>query len=155
MTAPVQPCAGGAAELRPARGLHRALLPVGLMTAAGVGALAVQAVFDPFRQDVPLCLFSRLTGLQCPGCGATRAVHALLDGDVLLALHNNLVVMIAIPFVIAAMLVWTVRRVQGRPFDPVPPKQLTLTLIALVIAFGVLRNFPMFSFLAPTSLIGA
>lgn len=29
----------------------------------------------------PGCSFRRLTGLSCPGCGGTRAVHALLHGD--------------------------------------------------------------------------
>lgn len=155
MTVPARSLARPAAATRPPRGLHRALLPVGIICAAGVGALGVQQVFDPFRQDVPLCLFSRLTGIQCPGCGATRAVHALLDGDLLLALHNNLVVTLALPVVAAAMILWTIRRVQGRPFDPVPPRPVVFALFALVVLFGVLRNLPMFSFIAPTSLVGA
>lgn len=27
------------------------------------------------------CVFNRITGLACPGCGATRAIRALLRGD--------------------------------------------------------------------------
>lgn len=29
----------------------------------------------------PGCLFHRITGLSCPGCGGTRAMQALLRGD--------------------------------------------------------------------------
>lgn len=32
---------------------------------------------------VPPCLFHAMTGFYCPGCGGTRAVMALLRGDVL------------------------------------------------------------------------
>ena len=30
---------------------------------------------------VPPCLFYRVSGLYCPGCGGTRAIRALLEGD--------------------------------------------------------------------------
>ena len=30
----------------------------------------------------PQCVFKQATGLDCPGCGTTRALHALLHGRV-------------------------------------------------------------------------
>ena len=32
---------------------------------------------------VPPCLFYRVSGLYCPGCGGTRAIRALLEGDLI------------------------------------------------------------------------
>lgn len=32
---------------------------------------------------IPPCLFHQVSGLYCPGCGGTRAVHALLEGDLI------------------------------------------------------------------------
>lgn len=38
---------------------------------------------------LPPCLFHTLTGFSCPGCGCTRAVLALLRGDLLQSLRFN------------------------------------------------------------------
>lgn len=35
---------------------------------------------------LPPCMFHMMTGLYCPGCGGTRAVYALLRGDILTSL---------------------------------------------------------------------
>lgn len=41
-----------------------------------------------------VCSFNLLTGYYCCGCGNTRSVNALLHGNIMLSLRNN----IAIPF---------------------------------------------------------
>jgi hypothetical protein len=46
----------------------------------------------------PQCVFRQVTGLECPGCGTTRALHALLHGRVGEAFRFN-------PFLFAVMLV--------------------------------------------------
>lgn len=38
----------------------------------------------------PGCLFHRVTGLCCPGCGGTRALQAFLRGDWAAAWHYNM-----------------------------------------------------------------
>jgi hypothetical protein len=44
--------------------------------------LAVGALVNPQRPvPIDLCLLKRLTGLDCPTCGLTRAVCSLLQGD--------------------------------------------------------------------------
>lgn len=40
-------------------------------------------------QFLPPCMFHSLTGFSCPGCGCTRAITALLQGDIFLSLRNN------------------------------------------------------------------
>ena len=39
----------------------------------------------------PVCPFYRYTGWYCPACGNTRSVQSLLRGDLLSALHYNIV----------------------------------------------------------------
>lgn len=34
------------------------------------------------------CMFNKITGLCCPGCGGTRALRALLQGNILRSLYD-------------------------------------------------------------------
>lgn len=138
----------------PSGGPRRALLPLAIGGAGLALALGVQLVFDPFRTHIPLCLLNHLTGLECPGCGAIRAVHALLAGDPLLALRNNALVTVAIPLVGLGLLAWAARRVRGKLTDLLPSRTVLLVLVAIAVLYAVLRNLPMFWFLAPISYVG-
>jgi hypothetical protein len=58
---------------------HHALHVRVARAATLVFALAASAIVL-LRNGVP-CLFARATHLPCPGCGSTRGVRALMDGD--------------------------------------------------------------------------
>lgn len=47
------------------------------------------------------CPFLAVTGHYCPGCGGTRALLALLQGDVAGALHNNALALTLFPLALA------------------------------------------------------
>ena len=42
------------------------------------------------------CLFQELTGLYCPGCGGTRAVKALLKGEILTSIIYHPIILYTI-----------------------------------------------------------
>lgn len=120
-------------------------LPIGLTSAA----VAVLAVRDPHREgSYGVCPLLALTGLFCPFCGGLRAVHDLTTGDLTAALSDNVMVVLALPFVVLAVVVARLRRRQGR--KPVsPPSWAAFVSVAVIVAFGVVRNLPFGSGLAP------
>ena len=69
--------------------------PLMALAAGGAGA-AVLMFVDPNKPGnlLPKCPFNWLTGLNCPACGVTRMVHALLHGDVVAAFHFNAVMLV-------------------------------------------------------------
>ena len=44
-----------------------------------------------FMFSLPPCPFYTIYNLYCPACGNTRSVNALLQGDILLSLHYNII----------------------------------------------------------------
>ena len=54
-----------------------------------VGAWVVYTFPPTAHRWYPRCVFHELTGLDCPGCGGTRALYQLLHGNVAAAWHLN------------------------------------------------------------------
>ncbi len=116
-------------------------------------AIGVLYWFDPVGAIwFPKCPFHLLTGWHCPGCGSTRAVHALLHGDLAGALAYNALLVCAVPLLLAVSIGhvvshgyrlthWTTR---------MSPRWIWL-VVGILTVFTVLRNIPFspFSLLAP------
>ena len=61
-----------------------------ILAVMAAGIAAAVFFFNPaLHRFYPVCQFHRLTGLNCPGCGATRALYALLHGQLSTALRDN------------------------------------------------------------------
>ena len=103
---------------------------------------------------LPSCSLNSLTGLHCPGCGNTRAAHAILHGNLGEAVQQNIVFVIAVPFLGLGMLRLWMDWVYPGVWKPLPFRWrwgYSLVIIGFVVAFGILRNVPQFpySWLAP------
>ncbi len=113
------------------------------LVAAGAAGCAYIAIADPNKGTswYPQCPFKAITGLDCPGCGVTRALHALLTGHPGRALDHNALVAVAVVIGLVWFGVSKVRERTGRP--PLKVKHTTAWAIAagvVVVAFWVLRN---------------
>src|SRR4051794_18522002 len=81
-----------------ADGASRRPLLLLALVAGAAAALAVLYRFDPATAGFfPPCPFRLLTGLRCPGCGSTRALHQLLHGQVGAALALNPLLPLSLP----------------------------------------------------------
>jgi len=88
--------------------LRRLRAPLGVLALGGAGAVLLLFV-DPNKPGnlLPKCPFNWLTGLNCPGCGATRMVHALLHGDIAAAWHfNAFLLAVGVPFFVWVFARW-------------------------------------------------
>jgi hypothetical protein len=119
-------------------------------------ALIVLFSFSPEEFDIyPKCMFHLLTGLHCPGCGATRACFALLHGQWDQAIAFNAYFVLSLPW-----LTWTGARIAASLMFDVPFRQGrlgTALWIAWAIGFavfGILRNIDVgpLALLAPHKL---
>jgi hypothetical protein len=102
-------------------------------------------VVNPNTTHLPLCPLHAMTGLWCPLCGSTRAGYAMLHGQFGVALHDNALVVLGLPVL---LLLW-LRRTAGGGTGRLVPAWLFWPSLAVAIAFGVLRNLPSGSWLAP------
>jgi len=97
----------------------------------------------------PVCQFHRLTGLNCPGCGMTRALYALLHGDLPTAFRDNALLVLAIPAALVRGLWLAAQKSRGRPAVNFLPGKYFWLLLLIALAFTILRNLPAFAFLSP------
>jgi hypothetical protein len=117
-------------------------------TAIGVGATVF--FFNPSTHGFyPVCLFHSLTGLNCPGCGTTRALYALLHGNFRLALKDNALFVLAL----AALAVWGAKlvwqKINNKPVTFNVPQKFLWTFLVLMTVFAMVRNLPGFEWLSP------
>lgn len=97
------------------------------------------------------CPFYAITHFYCPGCGITRMFVYLLKFDFINAFRSNMLVFLCIPLLILYF-IFEIREIYKNKKNPMKDKNFNkywYTLIVISILFGILRNIPMFSFLAP------
>ncbi len=68
---------------------------------AAVAIMLFYGLNDPATTPSPKCLLKTVTGYDCPGCGAQRALHALLHGRIADAWHFNPALFFLVPLAIA------------------------------------------------------
>lgn len=84
----------------------------GVLAVVGLLAGAGMAVFG--LPPVPLHSPLRLVGMVCPLCGATRAVQALMRGDLATAWSYNPIAFIVVPVAVLLLIRWVIGLAVGR-----------------------------------------
>jgi hypothetical protein len=118
--------------------LLQAAAPITLLVLASVLLLH----FSPEQYSLyPQCPIYYYFGILCPGCGTTRAIAALLHGNVNQALRLNPLTTLMLPIAIGYGSICYLRMITRWPFRwPQPhPWAINLTL-AVAIVFTIARN---------------
>lgn len=125
----------------------------------GLGLSAFALSFIDFSQwgIAPRCLFYEATGLHCPGCGTSRSLHSLADGD----WQGFIAFQPLLPLFFLAITYHLVfaggifkRFLKGRKSLLYHPR-IGVVIALLVLSYWVLRNLPFepFELLAPGGLL--
>lgn len=127
--------------------LSRPLRAALIWATLAVGA-AYLYIFEPGKSGFfPGCPFRALTGFTCPGCGGTRGLHCLLHGDVVGAFEFNPLLIVSLPFLLYALVRYTVAALRGQPikWNQLNAKYIWV-LLAAILSFWVFRNTPFYPF---------
>lgn len=96
------------------------------------------------------CMIYKTTGLVCPGCGVTRMIFAILQGDIKQAFHYNPALFILSPLLAIILIYQSVQYIRMGQIRISNKLNIFLIVIVLfLIIFGILRNIPSFYFLRP------
>ena len=116
-----------------------------------LGAWLLRASEPRGQAFFPKCQFHGLTGMQCPGCGSTRAMHHLLNGRIVDALRSNAMLVGVLPVAAVVVVGGSRRWWRGGEFLPFIGGRLVWWALGLMLAFFLVRNLPVrpFTFLNP------
>ncbi|MBN1891746.1 MAG: DUF2752 domain-containing protein [Clostridiales bacterium] len=133
--------------------MKKRLIKSSLFSLPLIGFAAFYAVlWDATGSGLP-CVWHLLTGWYCPSCGTGRMFMSLLRLDLYQAFRYNPFIFIMLPFLFAMFLRYEIAYLKAKniPFSRIEYIFLAVFVTALIL-FGILRNIPQFSFLAPTTV---
>jgi Protein of unknown function (DUF2752) len=101
-------------------------------------------LFPPARYSFyPPCPVHLYLGIVCPGCGATRALAALLQGHLSEALRLNALFVLLLPAVATIAAMSYRRALRPETFQwPQPPAPALYATLAIAALFTIARNLP-------------
>jgi hypothetical protein len=118
---------------------RRALIAAVLALALGIAGWTVWSAEPSGQFFYPRCQFHALTGLQCPGCGATRSVHHLVHGEIGPAIRSNAVLVL---FFVPLLGFWGWQGMASRRASYSFNGRWAAGVLALLLVFFVVRNLP-------------
>ncbi|HCQ38607.1 MAG TPA: DUF2752 domain-containing protein [Verrucomicrobiales bacterium] len=148
-------------------GAHRAWGPIRSLVRArlilvlGLVVVGLLGVFHLKENDpetdgtfLPPCSFHEVTGLHCPGCGGTRAGHALANFRLGDAFKKNALLVVLLPFLVVGIGLEGAAWLKGPTYRGPRvrlPGGLAWWLLGGILGFWILRNVPLWPFelLAP------
>jgi len=122
--------------------IHRRKLIANALLASALLTCALLLLYPPTQTSLyPACPIRSLFGIDCPGCGATRALAALLRGHPREALRLNTFFVLLLPFALAGAIETYRRAIRSDSFRwPNLPAPAIYATLAATAVFTIARN---------------
>ena len=122
--------------------LSRRRCAANALLAAVLLLCAALLFYPPVRTSLyPACPIHEYFGIDCPGCGATRALAALLRGHIAEALRLNALFVLLLPAALVGAIVSYRRALRPGIFRwPQPPAPAIYATLAAALIFTIARN---------------
>lgn len=112
---------------------------LGILLAAGV----LYAIWCNLTGLGIPCIFNLILGIKCPGCGMTHAAVAMTHLDIAGAFGYNKLSVTVVPLLAVILLVQEYRYIKtGSRKINIPETVVLSLMLAITVAYGVLRNLP-------------
>ena len=100
-------------------------------------------LLNPYEQEYFFisCPFYQISGYQCPGCGSQRAFHELLHLRIFEAIKQNVLFVLAIPYVLLIFYTSFHQEKYQKLRQILMGNKTLLILLVVAILFGIFRNF--------------
>jgi hypothetical protein len=101
-------------------------------------------IYNPSESKYfPKCPFFALTGCKCPSCGSQRAVHYLLNFDIFNAIKENVLLVVAIPYLLLGISLDLINKTTGKSVKwrrILLGKKSIYIILFVVVMFWITRN---------------
>ena len=109
-----------------------------LVSVVASSGLVFLAIRDPAKESwLPPCVFLKLTGFECPGCGSTRCLHQIMQGNLRGAFDLNVLCVLALPWLLWRLSKWLTGRL---PTTSNRDYRYIVAIGVSIVLFGILRN---------------
>ena len=111
-----------------------------LLVIAMIGVILVK-IYNPEEESffIP-CMLYKLTGIKCPGCGMTRSVHYLVNGNLEQAIWYNLMLIPIIILIIYALYRYIRYLIKDEEIINKTLENMLKVFLAILLIFWVTRN---------------
>ncbi len=115
--------------------------------------LSLFFLYNPLQHNFfPKCPIYASTGIYCPGCGSQRAIHQILNGNIIEGFKHNFLILLLLLVIVYDVIIRGSNTFFKKNFSNLLHKPITtIGILIVVITYWILRNIEHYPFtiLAP------